>query len=142
VFLSLRNESSSSFDFRHARIVFQTDREDDAPLVPVTTAATNASSHPPPPLYSYARPTNPVAALLNIIIRPTTPRRAVVVVCDLCARPIIIITITIITVRRVNYCLGDALRSVAFPRAFFLRRLKGGGLGTLNVFFYFLAHPS
>jgi len=126
VFLSLRNESSSSsFDFRRARIVFQTDREDDAPRVPVTTAAAaDASSRPPPsPLYSYARPTNPVAALRNVI-RPT-PRRAVVVVYDLCARPIIIIII-IITVRRVNYCLGDdAPRRVAFPRAFFLRRLVG-----------------
>lgn len=140
MFLSLRNESSS-FDFRRARIVFQTDREDDAPSVPVTTAATGASSRPPPPLYSYARPTNPVAALRNIIIRPTTPRRAVVVVCDLCARPIII-TIIIITVRRVNYCLGDALRRVAFQRAFFLRRLiictKEGG----SFFVSYTAHPS
>lgn len=95
-----------------------------------------------PPLHSYARPTNPVAALRNIT-RPT-PRRAVVVVYDLCARPIIIITIIIITVRRVNYCLGDAPRRVAFPRAFFLHRLvdPSAYLSSLATIRFLLSSPS
>lgn len=140
MFLSLRNESSS-FDFRRARIVIQTDREDDAPRVPVMTAAVASSYPSSPPLYSYARPTNPVAALRNIILydrrrRGARGRRRVWPLRETNYSP----SCELLSRWRSKTC-GLSTRFLFTPT----RRLIGAqlrrGTSPLNVFFFFFLAP-